>query len=149
MLVFLNDLKCCFFLSFLNLLFTIKSCKVFFFSLEKHVINVTHFWSALSFHTPLKTRENLWFSCVFRGYKLRALARNGFVSSKWFSNDFPTREGDFEKSSFVSVMARGVLDHFSVFFLVIVNRHLPIGCYEQFLKNYSRLTIKLLLTAFR
>ena len=26
---------------------------------------------------PLKTPENLWFSGVFRGYKMRTLARNG------------------------------------------------------------------------
>ena len=27
----------------------------------------------------LKTPENLWFSGVFRGYKTRALARNGLI----------------------------------------------------------------------
>ena len=31
----------------------------------------------LLFSDPLKTPENLWFSFVFRGYKLGTLARNG------------------------------------------------------------------------
>ena len=30
---------------------------------------------------PLKTPENLWFSSVFRGYKMGTLARNGFKKS--------------------------------------------------------------------
>ena len=28
---------------------------------------------------PLKTPENLWFSGVFRGYKMGTLARNGSI----------------------------------------------------------------------
>ena len=30
---------------------------------------------------PLKTPENLWFSGVFRGYKMGILARNGLRAS--------------------------------------------------------------------
>ena len=29
---------------------------------------------------PLETPENLWFSGVFRGYKMGTLARNGLIS---------------------------------------------------------------------
>ena len=29
---------------------------------------------------PLKTSENLWFSGVFRGYKMGTLARNGLIT---------------------------------------------------------------------
>ena len=36
------------------------------------------------FYTPLKTSENLWFSNIVRGYKMRSLARNGLTQPfKW------------------------------------------------------------------
>ena len=28
---------------------------------------------------PMKTTENLWFSVLFRGYKIRTLARNALI----------------------------------------------------------------------
>ena len=38
---------------------------------------VTYFWPNFPSLHPLKTRENLWFSVVLRGYKMETLARNG------------------------------------------------------------------------
>ena len=35
---------------------------------------------------PLKTPENQRFSVVFRGYEMRALARNGFTTAKFQSH---------------------------------------------------------------
>lgn len=43
-------------------------------SLNPFLANVTIFY-------PLKTPENLWFSYVFRGCKMRALVRNGLAYS--------------------------------------------------------------------
>ena len=36
---------------------------------------------------PLKTPENLWFSGVFRGYKMGTFARNGLIKNSAL-NDF-------------------------------------------------------------
>ena len=41
---------------------------------------LTNFWQMFPFYSilySLKTPENLWFSGVFRGYKMRTLTRNG------------------------------------------------------------------------
>ena len=43
---------------------------------------------------PLKRPENLWFSGVFRGYKIRTLARNGFKQRIW--NLFPADKHMFK-----------------------------------------------------
>ena len=61
-----------------------------------------HFWSMFSFYTAwkhqktssllayvlisylLKTVENLWFCVVFRGYKMRTLARNGLMRALYY-----------------------------------------------------------------
>ena len=37
---------------------------------------LAHFWLVFPFCTPLKIPENLWFSAVFREYKMGTLARN-------------------------------------------------------------------------
>ena len=56
-------------------------------------LTLTHFWAMLIVYNPLKTAENLdqcshfipseklWFSGVFRGYKMGTMARNGLISS--------------------------------------------------------------------
>ena len=36
---------------------------------------LTHFSPMFPFYIPLKTPENLWFSSVFRGYKMETLTR--------------------------------------------------------------------------
>ena len=41
---------------------------------------LTHFYPIFPFYTPLKTPENQRFSGVFRGYKMRALVRNGVIA---------------------------------------------------------------------
>ena len=40
---------------------------------DRH-ISLTYLTSLVSFCTPLKTSENLWFSDAFRGYKKRPMA---------------------------------------------------------------------------
>ena len=37
---------------------------------------------------PLKTTENLWFSGVFRGYKMGTSARNGLIKNNCFSAQY-------------------------------------------------------------
>ena len=37
---------------------------------------LAHFWLVFPFCTPLEIPENLWFSAVFREYKMGTLARN-------------------------------------------------------------------------
>lgn len=46
---------------------------------------LTHFWLMFQFLHPLKTPENQRFSGVFRGYKMGALARNGWICFLFFS----------------------------------------------------------------
>ena len=47
-------------------------------------VELNHFWPMFPFYTSLKTSENLWFSNVARGYKMRSLARNGLTQPfKW------------------------------------------------------------------
>ena len=36
---------------------------------------LTHFWAMLTFSVSLKTPENIWFSRVFRGYKMGTLGK--------------------------------------------------------------------------
>ena len=52
------------------------------FSLLVLVIFLTHFWPMPPFYTPLKSPENLWFSGIFRGYKMGILVRNGLISTE-------------------------------------------------------------------
>ena len=41
---------------------------------------LTRFWPMFSFYTPENTRKPLvWFSDVFRGYKMKTLAGNGLI----------------------------------------------------------------------
>ena len=47
---------------------------------ELFYLLLTDFWPMFPFYTPLKTPENLWFSGVFRWYKMGTLARNGLIS---------------------------------------------------------------------
>ena len=42
---------------------------------------LTHFWPC-SYLIPLKTLENVWFSGVFKGYKMETLAENGLKIKK-------------------------------------------------------------------
>ena len=43
----------------------------------------------LLFYTPTKAPENLWFSGVFRGYKMGTLGRNGIIHYEqvWLFSD--------------------------------------------------------------
>ena len=50
--------------------------------------SITHYMSLLSFYTPLKASKLLWFSDVFRGYRMKPVALNGLrtVECKAFPN---------------------------------------------------------------
>ena len=50
------------------------------------------------FYIPLKTTENLWFSGVFRGYKMGTLARNGLIRVKY--NAFELKLGKYKTRFF-------------------------------------------------
>ena len=61
-------------------------CDAFLYSSK---LNVSYFLNPflanVSILYPLKTPENLWFSGVFRGYKMGTLARNGLRALKFYS----------------------------------------------------------------
>ena len=50
-------------------------------NLTDFVVNL--FLADVPFLYPLKIPENLWFSGVFRGYKMGALTRNGLTTKIW------------------------------------------------------------------
>ena len=59
---------------------------------------LTHFWSVLSFYTPWKNKETLWFSGAFRGYKMEnTVASLNFLVWKFY-----------EKTQFVSLLFRAI-----------------------------------------
>ena len=43
---------------------------------------ISPFLANVSILYPLERPKHLWFSSVFRGYKLRTLARNGFMKAR-------------------------------------------------------------------
>ena len=56
------------------------------FDTINHEILLNPFPANVPIIYPVKTPENLWFSCVFRGYKMGTLAGNGL--EKCLLSDF-------------------------------------------------------------
>ena len=78
-------LSCCF--SWLWLFIHLCGIVLWVYFYHRYLIgSLTHFMSLISFDTPLKTLENLWFSDVFRGYQKRSVAWNRLITLANFNN---------------------------------------------------------------
>ena len=59
----------------------------------------TYFMSLFSFHTPLKTSENLWFSDIFRGYRKNLLTWNRLTFFTPMSHFLPLKTSENQRFS--------------------------------------------------
>lgn len=57
-----------------------------YFALTQTQSGLTHIWPMFSFYTPMKARQKLRFSGVFRLLKVGTLARNKLIKSEIFEN---------------------------------------------------------------